>query len=102
VDWVSEVAAEPDEVRRLAGTSELLAFVKRAVELAGREFPAGSRVSLQVEQDPESVAQWLAVDVAVKKGATGILDCYDRFTAQWIAEAPADARRLVCLTFRFV
>jgi hypothetical protein len=99
---VSEVAAEPHEVRRLCSTPQLLAFAKRAVELAGREFPAGSRVSLRVEQDPESAAQWLAVNVAVKKGTPGILDCYDRFTALWIAEAPADARGQICLTFRFV
>lgn len=66
--------------------------------MARESFPAGSEITFAVEQDPESDAEWLAIDVRVKDGSDA-LACYNKFIAAWVSFPNTEARQLINLTF---
>src|SRR5258707_826600 len=75
-DWVSQLAPDPDSVRRLCNTPNAMTGLRTAVDIACRAFPVGSPVTLRVEQDPESEEECVVVDVAVQKGGPSVaLNC---------------------------
>src|SRR4051794_501145 len=63
-DWLSEISAEPNEVRRICNTPQAIESLQSVVGMARRHFVVGSRISARVEQDPESDAEWVLIDVA--------------------------------------
>jgi uncharacterized protein (TIGR02996 family) len=102
-DWLTEYADDPDAVRRFCSHHRILAPARSAVDTARQCFPPDSHVSIRLERDPESDAEWLVVDVAVKRGQSfRPIESHRRFVQQWAMTTRSEARDLIRLTFHRV
>lgn len=98
-DWLSAHTDQPDQVRQFLTERGILSGAVNVVGIAERTFPGNRRVSLAVEQDPESDAKWLVVDVNANGSPEDALASYDRFIKEWSRYPDPNARQLINLTF---
>ena len=72
-DIVASVPRYPQEVVDFCEKSDLLEKLDVAVELVKETFPEAERMSVEVEQDPESQHTWVLVNALVRGKATDVL-----------------------------
>jgi hypothetical protein len=99
-DWLSEIAADPDEIRKLCQTPQALSNLLEAVDMAKQHFLGAIKVSVRTECDPESEAAWVVVDVAVNQQAD-VINNYENFIEQWVRATDPETRALIHPTFHF-
>jgi hypothetical protein len=100
-DWLVEFAADARGVRTFCDQHDLDHAVRDTIQLAQRTFPPGSRVELQVKQDPESDELWLVVSLALQASVEVALEHYGRFVEEWVRIVPAAARDRIRFSFSF-
>jgi hypothetical protein len=100
-DWIGEIASNADVVRDFCARHNLAAAAAAACEIAARAFPEG-KMSLEIESDWDSDAQWLEVVVETPETSTDeVLKCYYAFTREWSRYPDAAARGMIILYFHF-
>jgi hypothetical protein len=100
-EWISEHSVEPDSVRRFCSYNDILIDAVRAVAQAKKHF-LGAKPALWIEQDTDSDARWLIVDVPCTAAITEPLTAYDSLLNEWITSTTPNVLSLVHLTFTVV
>ena len=91
--------AAPLSVRAFVHAHELTEHLASAIQLAEVAFPAGSTLSLRVEEDPESEGKWVVMDWGVRATVDEAVGAYRRFIDEWTALAPPWVGGLLRVTF---
>jgi hypothetical protein len=97
-EWFLEHSAEPDTVRRFCSDNRILIDAVRAVAQAKKHFH-GAKPALWIEQDTDSDARWLIVDVPCAAAITEPLAAYDALLDEWITSTTPNVLSLIHLTF---
>jgi hypothetical protein len=102
IDWLSTLTDNPNQVRQYCTEQEILSEIVIAVRMAERIFPAESLFSLNLDEDPEINQKKLVVNVAVPGTVNDVLNCYDRFTREWVSSASWPKRSHIRLSYDIV
>lgn len=95
----SPLDAAPLAVRAFVAAHELTEHLATAVRLAEGSFPAGSVLSLQVEEDPDCEGKWIVMDWTLPATVEDALRDHKRFVSEWTAVAPPWVGNVMRVTF---
>lgn len=96
---VSSLDSAPLAVRAFVAAHDLAEHLAAAVNLGTGVFPAGSAVTLQIEEDPEVEGKWIVMDWSLAATVDEALQSYRRFVAEWRSSAPPWVGNLLRVTF---
>jgi len=88
------------EVERFCAQQGLTPHLSVALDLVRRCFPCEQEPTLETEQDPETGEEWVAIDIMVRADAGGFLECYDKYTDEFVARIPWPERDKIRLAYR--
>ena len=100
-DWLSAYSSDPEVLDRFCAGRDLIPHLKDAIGLARRAFPGYSRLSLQVQKDPESEDEWVDVNVVVGANDSQALEHYEQWVTDWVQATGPEAHDVIHLTFHF-
>jgi hypothetical protein len=87
--------AVPEDVIEFASRRQLLPHLERAIRLAETAFHPVHRMTFEVETDPETGEQWVAVDVTVDTDGEDVLRRDWAYALEWVKTTPPDVRSWV-------
>ena len=91
-----------DPLARFIERHALAAHVATAQRLAVEEFGPVSPPRLELQEDPETAAQWVEIGLTVPGDPPQVLQAYNRYTRRWLASAPALAVEKIRLAYEVV
>ena len=97
-DWIAKFASSADEIRAFCILHDIMKEAYFAAHVAEKAFPAGSKVALEIEHDPEADGSWLLVRVEIQDG-TDPLPGYHRYVELLVAKLEPRASDKIHVTF---
>ena len=95
-------ARSVDPLKRFIDKHALAAHVATAQRLATDEFSPVSPPRLELQEDPETAAQWVEIGLTVPGDPPQVLEAYNRYTRRWLASAPSLAVEKIRLAYEVV
>lgn len=80
----------------------ILPYLPVAIESIEACFSSIQELHLQPEQDPETGAEWLVLNVTIQEDEEKVLDAYGRYTDRWVSAVPWPERNKVCLSYNII
>ncbi|MCG3112568.1 MAG: hypothetical protein MCM46_12205 [Candidatus Manganitrophus sp. SB1] len=90
------------EALRFCKERGILQFFPIALRLIEKFFSPVNQVSFEIEEDPETEEEWLAINITVSGEVSQILDKYDQYTDSWISAVPWPERVLFRLSYNIL
>lgn len=100
-DWLTDFASQPSEVLRICDSPDKSRLLQLAIGIAKGEYPSGSIVRVEIENDPEGERESLSIRSTAKASIDEVLVIHDRVVEKWIGAAPASLCNFICFTFGF-
>lgn len=94
--------AVPEDVREFASQRQLLPHLERAIRLAEIAFHPVHRMTFEVETDPETGEQWIAVDVTVDTDGDDVLRRDKAYALEWVTTTPTEVRSYVRVLYHIL
>jgi hypothetical protein len=95
----SPASIQTPAVMSFCNTNGLSDYLTIAADLFRRHFELQSPFEWRLQEDMDSGDQYLELHALVGGGMTQVLEAYDKFTGEWIKQAPASARQRIRFTY---
>ncbi len=98
-DLFTQHSDNADDVREFCRRNGVVETAKAAVDLAKLCFSGIRRISLEVDNDPESGESWVAMTVFVRGNRGDALAAYRQYVSRWVKLIPWPQRYMVRVSY---
>ena len=90
------------EIIEFCSRERVTSYLPSAVNSIERNFPTISELKIEVEQDPETEEEWLALNVTIRGEVDEVLDNYDKYINYWVSTVPWPERQKIRLLYNII